>query len=181
MEKFNEDKAVAQLAEIMALECGIPPDTAKIIKNAAFLHDIGKRKIPASILSKPGKLDKWEFEIVKNHTKLGAIMLRNIQGDLGRISRDIALYHHERHDGKGYWHKFTDKLPIYVPITILTDVFIALVSERQYKHAWPPNEAISYIQDNAGTQFSPELARVFLSLLGHDCRIPAIIFDGIRG
>jgi HD-GYP domain-containing protein (c-di-GMP phosphodiesterase class II) len=68
----NEDKATARLSELLALECGICPPVAGQIRTAAALHDLGKQKIPASILNKPGKLTLKEFEIVKTHTTLGA-------------------------------------------------------------------------------------------------------------
>jgi putative two-component system response regulator len=101
-------------------------------------------------------------------------MLSSMQGELGVMARNICMFHHERYDGKGYWHKYSGELPLYVPIVTLTDVFVALINERSYKQAWPPHEAIDYIQKNAGAQFCPELAKVFISLIGSDSRIPAI-------
>ncbi|MDR0294495.1 MAG: HD domain-containing protein [Oscillospiraceae bacterium] len=176
---IDEDRAVSRLSEIVALECGVHPAAARQIRIAAALHDIGKQRIAASIINKPGKLDAREFEIMKTHTALGASMLKSIQGELGEKIRLTALYHHENWDGSGYFGKYADELPVYVPIVSICDVAVALVSERPYKSAWPPREMIAYIQGKAGTQFNPALVRIFLSLIRHDNRVPAIF--GNRG
>jgi HD-GYP domain-containing protein (c-di-GMP phosphodiesterase class II) len=171
----HEDKAVARLSEIVALECGVHHVTAKRIRAAAALHDVGKLKIPGSILNKPGKLTPQEFEVMKTHTALGADMLSSLQGDLGVMAKNICLYHHEHHSGAGYWGKYTDELPAYVPIVSICDVFIALISERVYKRCWPPHEALDYIQSQAGTRFSYELEYIFRAVINNDSRIPAIL------
>jgi len=178
MDGFNEDKAAARLAEIVALECGVHPVIAGQIRVAAILHDVGKQKIPDSILNKPGKLTGQEFEVVKTHTRLGAEMLSSIQGGLGEMARQIALWHHEWWSGDGYWHKLTDELPAYVSIVAIADVFTALVCERVYKTAWPPSEALAYINSQAGTQFSPALVGVFIPLARSDSRVQALFGGG---
>lgn len=177
MDSFNEDKAVARLAELLALETGIRSETARQIRTAAILHDIGKVKIPGDILDKPGKLTAEEFEIVKTHTKLGAELLISIQGELGNMARVIARYHHEWVSGAGYWGVPADTLPPYVPMVSISDVLVALLSERPYKHRWPPNEAINYILGQAGTQFNPVLVKRFISLIRNDSRVPAIFSE----
>ena len=177
MSGFNEEKTVARLAEIIMLEYGVSPKEARRIRAAAALHDIGKQKIPKIILNKPGKLTEAEFEVVKTHTTLGVEMLGTFQGELGEMARVTARYHHERYDGHGYWGKRTSELPVYVAATALADVFVALVCARPYKHPWPPLEAIDYIQNNAGTQFDPALAAVFLPLVQSGDRIRAL-FEG---
>ena len=174
---FNENKAVAQLAEIVALERGLSPAAARQIRTAAALHDIGKQKIPDSIINKPGKLTPQEFEIIKKHTVLGAKMLGSFQGELGEMARVTALYHHEWHNGCGYWGKCADTLPFYVSIIAIADVFTALMCKRPYKYAWPIEEVTAYIQNQAGTQFNPALVEFFLTLVREDRRVP-VLFDG---
>lgn len=174
---FSEDKASTCFAELMALECGVHPIVAGQIRTAAALRDIGKQKIPERILKKSCKLTEWEFDIVKTHTRKGADMLANFQGSLGEIARLTALYHHEFWDGNGYWGKYTDELPAYISFVAIADVFTALVSERPYKHAWPPEEALAYIENQAGTQFSPALVKIFIPLARNDSRVRAI-YDG---
>ena len=170
---INETESVAFLSERTALLCGIEPAVAKQIRIAAALHDVGKQKIPAAILNKPGKLTKDEFEVIKEHTKLGAEMLEGVQGGLGAMARTVCLTHHEWWDGNGYWGYRTDDLPPYVPIVAISDVFTALICERPYKQAWPPREAMDYIQKQAGTQFSPDLVGVFLSMIQGDENVAA--------
>jgi putative nucleotidyltransferase with HDIG domain len=176
---LNENKAVARLSELLALEMGVSPAKARQIKSAAALHDIGKQRIPPYVLNKPGKLDAHEFEIIKNHTKLGVEMLSSIQGALGEMATMTALYHHEWHNPSfgGYWGVPTGYLPDYVSIVSICDVAVALVSKRSYKEPWPPVEVLAYIQNQAGTQFSEELVGVFIPLILNDSRVPAIFYS----
>lgn len=170
-----ENRLVAQLAELFSLRQGVTPKVAKQIKISASLHDVGKQKIPENILYSPGKLDKQEFEIMKTHTTLGAEILQNIQGELGVMARKTALYHHEWYNGKGYFGKPSGELPVYVAITSICDVFIALVSKRVYKSAWTLNESLEYIQNQAGTQFDPKLVKGFVSLIRKEPRVSVIM------
>jgi putative two-component system response regulator len=179
MMALSENKAVARLSEIIALEHGYPSAMARRIGIAAALHDSGKIKIAPEILCKPGKLTVQEFEVVKAHTVLGAEMLTSLQCDLGKMARDCCRYHHEKWDSSGYWGVSAAELPEYVAITSISDVFVSLISERVYKHAWPPKEAMDYIEQQAGAQFSPELVGVFLPLVRNDSRVPAI-FMGVN-
>ena len=165
---------MGRLAELVALECGVRPAVASQIRIAATLHDIGKQKIPRDILNKPGKLNAQEFDIIKTHTVLGAEMLSSMRGELGEMARACCLYHHEYWNGGGYLGRFTDDLPFYIPFVAISDVFTALVCERSYKQAWPPSEAIAYIQNQADTQFSPVLVGIFLSLVRIGSRVSAI-------
>ena len=174
MNNADEEKVVARLAEIIALECGIAPAKAKQIRVAASLHDIGKLRIPAEILNKPGKLTAAEFDVIKTHTTLGEAMLKSIQGELGELARLIARYHHEWYSGRGYWGRFTHEFPAAVSITAIADVFTALCFDRPYKSAWPPEEALAYIQKQSGAQFDPLLVEVFLPLVRDDSRVSAI-------
>ena len=175
MEILSENKAVSLLAEIIALECGADTSKAKQVRTAASLHDVGKLKIPTSILNKKGKLESYEFEIIKTHTFLGADMLSGIQGEIGVMLRTVCMYHHEWYDGsKSYWGKNAADLPKYVPIITVCDVFAALMAKRPYKDPWPPDKVIEYIQEHSGTQFDPKLTALFISLLRHDERLSAI-------
>jgi putative two-component system response regulator len=179
MSNFREEKAVARLAEIVALECGTSPAAARQVRTAASLHDIGKLKIPGSIINKPGKLTAREFEVIKTHTVLGAEMLGSFQGKLGEMARVTAMYHHEWYDGsQSYWGKRAAVLPFYVQIAAICDVFTALLYRRPYKRPWPPEEALAYIQNKAGTQFSPALTDIFLPLARNDDRVWAIFKGG---
>jgi putative two-component system response regulator len=154
------------------------PKNARQIRIAATLHDVGKLMIPETILGKPGKLTAREFEIIKAHTILGAEMLKTLQGDLGEMARLCCEFHHERFDGQGYWGRRIGDLPRYVSFVAISDVFTALASKRPYKEAWPPCEALQYIQNKSGTQFCPELVKIFLDLVRGGGSVPAILNGG---
>jgi putative two-component system response regulator len=162
---FNEDKLVALLSEVVAVECGVQIDVARRLRSAAALHDVGKSRIPVEILNKPGKLDKDEFEIMKTHTTEGAKMLECVQGELCVMARNIAEFHHERYDATGYHGKYTCDLPFYISIVSICDVFVSLMSERIYKHAWEPDEALEYISQQSGKMFNPALVSVFVPFI----------------
>ncbi|MDR0324779.1 MAG: HD domain-containing protein, partial [Oscillospiraceae bacterium] len=91
----NEDKAVALLAEFVSLELGYSPGMASMIRTAASLHDIGKLTIDPDILNKPGKLDRYEQDIMKMHTINGGLLLGSVQGEIGKMARLCCVYHHE--------------------------------------------------------------------------------------
>ena len=165
----SEEKFAAQLAVALSLACGIPRKVAIYIGDAVLLHDIGKCHIPDSIKNKPGKLSPSEFEVMKTHTILGADMLSGLQGDFGKIARNISMYHHEEYGGEGYWRKNTNDLPRYVQIASICDVYTALISKRIYKQAWPSSKALHYIQNRAGKQFCPLLVEIFISLIDSKC------------
>lgn len=135
---------------------------------AAAMHDIGKIKIPDSILNKPGRLTDEEFEIMKKHSAYGAEIIRKTMGDIEEndyisIAYNIARYHHERYDGKGYPDGLKgENIPLEARIMALADVFDALISERVYKKAFSVEKAKNIILDGSGTQFDPELVPLFL-------------------
>lgn len=173
----NEAKTGARMAELLALEYGVPPGEARQIRTAAALRDIGVQKIPADILCKDGKLTAREFGIMKNHTRIGAEMLSDIQGELGEMARLICLHHHERHDGGGYWGKNICILPYYVEIAAIAGLYTSLISARPYRRAFTPYEARRYIYNGAGTRFGHGLTEIFLQLIT-DERVPALFERG---
>ena len=134
-----------------------------IIPLASALHDIGKIGIPDSILNKPGKLTAEEFNIMKTHTTLGAKMLKEMQPyypeePLLNISYQIARWHHERWDGKGYPDGLQgDAIPLSAQVVSLADVYDALTSERCYKKAFPHEKAIEMILNGECGTFNPVL------------------------
>jgi len=175
MSRFNAEKAAARLSAIIALEYGAGKAAAKRIGAAAAVRDIGKMVIPDSILYKSGKLTECEYEIMKTHTIFGADMLESIQGELGETARLIATYHHERFDGNGYWDKPLSELPFYLPLVTISDVLCGLISDRPYQPEWPYESALEYIHNQAGYQFDPLLADLFISLIRNDDRARVII------
>ncbi|GAB1432501.1 hypothetical protein MASR2M29_11260 [Spirochaetota bacterium] len=133
---------------------------------ASLLHDIGKIGIPDSILLKPGRLDHDENKIMKTHTRIGAEILERQGHEIFDTARLVALYHHERWDGKGYPEGLAgEDIPLVGRICSIVDVFDALISRRPYKEAWPLDEAIAEIKRNSGRHFDPKVAQAFLHVV----------------
>jgi putative two-component system response regulator len=159
-----EDKLVARLAETLALACGLSSKQARLIGDAAELHDVGKFRVPRYIIHKPGRLSPGEFEIMKSHTLWGASILSNLCGEFRTVAVNISRLHHEKWDGTGYWKYKGSEIPFYCQIAGMSDVYVALTVKRPYKEPWPPYVALDYIKKESGKTFCPNLVRVFQSL-----------------
>jgi len=134
------------------------------LEYAAPMHDIGKIGIPDSVLLKPAKLDVDQWEIMKRHSTIGYEILSTSQSKYMKIGAIIALNHHERFDGKGYPNGLkSTEIPLIARVVAVADVYDALVTERPYKLAWSHGEALSYIEQQAGTHFDPDCVQAFFS------------------
>ncbi|MCR5421681.1 MAG: HD domain-containing protein [Lachnospiraceae bacterium] len=147
-------------------ETGLDEKMVEIIVSASALHDIGKIAIPDSILNKPGKLTKDEFEFQKSHTIRGADIVNNISGiwdeDYARICYEICRYHHERYDGRGYPDGIKgDSIPISAQCESVADVYDALVTESVYRAAYSTEEAFNMIVRGEAGVFSPKILEAF--------------------
>ncbi len=148
------------------------------------LHDIGKVGIPDSILLKPGRLTRSEFEIMKRHTLIGALALERAAhhcayGDFLRMAADVARCHHEHFDGNGYPCGLEgENIPLAARIVSVADVFDALSSARVYKDAMSPAEAKAIITDGSGTQFDPVVVSAFLACYDEFVKTRESINDG---
>jgi len=158
-------KRVGQTSARIAEALGWSAADVELIHRAAPLHDVGKIAISDSILLKPGKLSPEEFEQMRRHTQLGAKMLSGGRFPLLQLAEQIALTHHERWDGSGYIGLREESIPTAGRIVTVADVFDALTSERPYKKAWSPDEAIQEIQSQSGRQFDPRIVEAFLKVL----------------
>ncbi len=149
----------------------ITPKFISDVVRSAPLHDIGKIHIPDEILNKPGKLTDEEFEIMKTHTVAGKRIMENaistVKGDnYLKEARNMAAYHHERWDGKGYPEGIHGEvIPLSARIMAVADVFDALSSPRVYKPAFPLDKAMAVLEEGRGTQFDPKCVEVFLDAL----------------
>lgn len=140
-----------------------------LISTASALHDIGKINIPDSILNKPGKLTREEFEVMKTHTTIGASILKSFafhqDEPLIRVAYDICRWHHERYDGGGYPDGLCgDEIPITAQVVALADVYDALTSKRCYKKAYSQEEAIRRILNGECGRFNPLLLDCLLAV-----------------
>ena len=137
-------------------------DWSDLIFNASPMHDIGKIGIPDNILLKPGKLDKDEWDIMKKHPEFGAEIIGDHPSDILKMSKEIALSHHEKWDGSGYPYGLAgEDIPLSGRIIAIADVFDALTTERPYKNAWTVEDAVKLINDSSGQHFDPKLVPVF--------------------
>ena len=142
----------------------------ELLVKAAPMHDVGKIIVPDHILQKPAKLTKEEFEIMKRHASEGGRIVREVlsgveETDYIDIAFDVATYHHEWWNGKGYPSgKKEDDIPLSARIMAIADVFDALVSKRVYKDAFPVDASLKIIKEEGGTHFDPRLADIFLDL-----------------
>lgn len=172
---------VSHYSKIIAKKLG-EKDKYKTLINYSFietlykyapLHDIGKIGIPDKILLKPGKLTDDEFEIMKEHTKIGAKVLNYYQNNLKKYSLpifntaiEIAIAHHEKWDGSGYpLGKKGTEIPLSARIVAVADVFDALSSKRSYKEAFPFEKSLEIIKESCGTHFDPEVTQAFFDSL----------------
>ncbi|MGN0515072.1 MAG: HD-GYP domain-containing protein [Lachnospiraceae bacterium] len=135
---------------------------------ASPLHDVGKIHIPDAVLNKPGKLDDSEFTMMKSHAAAGGKIINRVEESVGdinylRIAKEMAEYHHERMDGKGYPHGITgEEIPLCAKILAVADVFDALISKRCYKEPMPLDKAFTIIAEESGSHFDTDVANAFL-------------------
>lgn len=151
---------------LLAERLGWEPADVELILHASPMHDIGKIGIPDAILLKPGKLNDEEWQVMKQHTVIGAELLAGDDFPLLSLAREIALNHHEKWDGGGYPSGLVGKdIPQSARIAAVADVFDALTSARPYKPAWSVEQAVSLMREQSGQHFDPEIVDVFLSSL----------------
>ena len=142
---------------------------AKDIIRTAPMHDLGKVSIDSGILNKPGRLTPEEFTIMKTHSTISGQMVRILlegmeEEHLVQTAYQLARYHHERWDGKGYPEGLVgEMIPLEARIMAIADVYDALVSKRVYKEPMSYEKAAQIMQEGMGTQFDPNMYLVFLS------------------
>jgi diguanylate cyclase (GGDEF) domain/uncharacterized domain HDIG len=161
---FNHSNNVSEYAAILAKEISLDSVHVEIIRQAGLMHDIGKIGIPDAILAKKSKLTEEEYEVVKQHVEGSIAMIRHIPS-LDYVV-PVAIGHHERWDGAGYPRGLTgEDIPIGARCLCLADSFDAMTTKRPYCAALSVEEALIEIDKNLGTQFDPELGKVFVDLV----------------
>ena len=139
------------------------------VVNSAPLHDVGKIQVSDVLLNKPGKLTDEEFLEMQKHTTAGGEIIAHaiaLVSDAGYLAeaKNLASYHHERWDGRGYPSRLTgEEIPLSARIMAVADVFDALVSRRSYKAPFPFEKAMAIIREESGTHFDPTVAEAFLN------------------
>ncbi len=159
----EHSQRVASLSLLIAEKMGLSDERKEKLMYASLLHDIGKIAVKGSILNKNGSLTEEEYEEVKKHTILGATLVKGISYLRG-VS-DIIRHHHERWDGKGYPDGLKNgEICLEARILAVADSFDAMISDRPYRKAFSFEDALNEIKKNIGTQFAPDVAKVFLSI-----------------
>ncbi len=152
---------VGNFAALLAQATGMPEAEVQALRIAARLHDVGKIGISDLILLKPGKLTPNEYELIKDHTTIGAQILSGGTSPILKLAEQIAMTHHERWDGNGYPNKLAgDEIPLVGRIVAVADVYDALTTERPYKKAWTHEESITELEAQGGKMFDPKIIEV---------------------
>jgi HD-GYP domain-containing protein (c-di-GMP phosphodiesterase class II) len=157
-------RRVAALAVMVARELGLDEAAITNVHRGALLHDIGILWVPERVLLKPGPLTLAEREIIERHPTMARDILRNIP--FLESALDIPYSHHERWDGQGYPLGLAgEDIPIAARLFAVVDHWVALTTERSYRHAWPKSAALGYLRSSAGTLFEPRMVDAFLRVL----------------
>ncbi|CAN7747575.1 HD-GYP domain-containing protein [Pseudorhodoferax sp. LjRoot39] len=163
---YMHSVAVCALMVSLATQLGLDEQQTRDAGLAGLLHDIGKAKVPLSILNKPGKLTDAEFDVVRSHPEHGHAMLLAC-GDVGEAVLDACLHHHEKMDGSGYPRRLQGQaISRIARMAALCDVYDAVTSDRPYKKAWDPAEAVRRMAEWAGGHFDKALFQAFVKSVG---------------
>ena len=163
---------VSEYSVLIGKKLGLDEKTLHILKIGGLFHDIGKIGIPDSILLKESKLSDEEYSQIKNHPMIGVHML----GDAAIFTDilPIVKHHHERYDGRGYPSQLVgEDIPYVARIAAVADTFDAMTSKRSYRDSLPIDVVRAEIERCSGTQFDPNIAKVFLDIMDNN-------FDLIR-
>lgn len=159
----GHSERVALMSRSLAQAAGLDEMTCERIYVSGLVHDVGKIGVPEAVLCKPGRLTFEEFEMIKQHPEIGARILQDI-----RQMNDLipgVLYHHERWDGNGYPHRISGSdIPLFGRVIGLADAFDAMSTNRTYRRALKHHDVMAEIERCAGSQFDPDLAKIFLLL-----------------
>ncbi len=156
---------MGQYAVVLARKLGLDDKIVDSIQYAVPMHDVGKIGVPDRILLKPGKLTAEEFEIMKQHTLIGAKILVDSDAGFIKLAEIVALTHHEKWDGSGYPNNLKgSEIPLAGCITAVSDVFDALTSRRPYKEPFSIDKSFNIIEEGRGDHFRPDVVDAFLEI-----------------
>ncbi len=160
---------VAEYSEKISRKLKLNEYDVELLINLANLHDLGKIQVDLSILNKPQKFSRADWEEVKKHPAVGYEIVKEIT--FLKSEASAILYHHERQDGKGYpCGKKGNELPLFARILVVADSFDAMTTDRPYRPALSRAEAIKELEVNAGTQFDPNISEKLIEILKEEAK-----------
>ncbi len=167
-QKSTETKAhyerLNNLCQMLADVLGLADIEKQKLKLLCEFHDIGEIAIPSKILQKKGFLNKDEWERIKSHSEIGYHIIAASRETL--VIDELILMHHERWDGKGYPGLLkNEEIPLTVRIFAIADAYEAMVNDRPYRERMTNNQALKEIERKAGTQFDPNIAKIFVQIM----------------
>jgi HD-GYP domain-containing protein (c-di-GMP phosphodiesterase class II) len=158
-------REVVDLTLSVVDQLGLSPQERRDAEFAALLHDVGKVRVPKSIINKPGPLTPEERKVMEKHTVDGERLLLRVGGLLGEIGRVVRSCH-ERYDGRGYPDGLAgEDIPLLARIVSCCDAFNAMTSDRSYRKALPQETAIAELRAGSGTQFDPRVVDALVGAL----------------
>jgi putative nucleotidyltransferase with HDIG domain len=159
---LGHSQRVMKLTLLAGASLSLSPEEMETLEYAAILHDIGKIFIDARILHKPDVLESSEWNIIREHTTIGANLLKKIPF-LEKAS-DLVRYHHERYDGKGYPDGLKgEEIPMGARLIAVADAFDSMTTDRSYRPAFDIDHSISQLKECSGKQFCPVAVEAFIS------------------
>jgi putative nucleotidyltransferase with HDIG domain len=174
-------RSVVELAVSTAEELGLDAREQQELETAALLHDVGKIAIPKEILNKPAKLTEEEFELMKSHTVEGQALLDRVGGRLARVG-EIVRSCHERWDGRGYPDGLRgEEIPFAARIVFCCDAYSAMTTDRPYRAAIAPEQALAELRVNSGSQFEPRVVNAVCTVVKRELETDAQPYaDAVR-
>jgi HD-GYP domain-containing protein (c-di-GMP phosphodiesterase class II) len=163
-ETEGHSRRLVELSTRLAQAVGLSAEEITYLQRGALLHDIGKLAIPDEILLKPGALNDSERKMLEKHPVYAKQMLSQVS--FLQPSIGVAYSHHERWDGLGYPEGLRgEEIPLPARIFAVVDQWDALTSDRPYRKAWTRETVITYLRDNAGKIYDPQIVNIFLSII----------------
>jgi HD-GYP domain-containing protein (c-di-GMP phosphodiesterase class II) len=163
---YQHSISVAAMAVALGVTLNLDEETLRQTALATLLQDIGKARIPESILDKPGQLTASETRVVHMHVFESQIILEDTPG-VTDLMIDIVANHHERVDGSGYPHKRCgEEIPLHAQLAAIVDVYDAITSDRPYQHRIEPTEALRKLYSMANSHFREDLLQAFIGTVG---------------
>ncbi len=167
----GHSERVAQYGALIAEHLGLNEEQIDVVRNAGILHDIGKIGISETILQKPGPLTDQELIAVQDHPAIGEKICKPLRS--ANLLLTVIRHHQERYDGDGYPDRLAgDEIPIEARVIAVADAYDAMTSPRPYRPPMSQRQVLGTMRREAGSQWDPEVIRVFLQLIEEEREMP---------